>query len=559
MFFKRLKITNYRNFNNIEINFKENKEFPSVYSIASINGGGKSTLLQFIFTLLHCFSNKQRLRYIKNLLNGYSFSEGKKINLADFLIDYDGSEYILDFFIVPSEFKGLNLNVFVDIDSLSRRIEIAKTKYDKFKQVLLLQEEINNYAITDKVPINFVHDLRSISHFIDTRIDRRLYSEAEASRDIDSYKKLLSSIISTHNISLSELDELELIYDTMSQDLLAVKDSLEKNGYTYITHLNSNRNVLVLRSNADVDIFNKISSKIFLTAPSTQIFLFLSPEERQEIFSSFSYGKRKNELFQQRRGSAYEVRVGNSKRVLPGFSTYDFASTDLILESFTKASAEDLKEKRKNGKYGEKYDQLTKELKNFLEDKEISEDDDGEKVIFKLKGSNKILSPEDLSHGELKKLSIYIWLKYIVDTKSIVLMDEVDIALHPKWQYQLIDDLVNWSPESQFIIGTHSPQILSSTYYGNIIKLNRNDSKTTVEQFDKPPLDRDLNSIVTEIMGSPEYPAILLKLHKTYRDLVEKNEYDSIEAKKIKKEILEYESENSSFFQDINFEISLKS
>ncbi len=45
---KKVEIIKYRNFENIIINFEESK-FPNVFTIASKNGGGKSTLLQFIF------------------------------------------------------------------------------------------------------------------------------------------------------------------------------------------------------------------------------------------------------------------------------------------------------------------------------------------------------------------------------------------------------------------------------------------------------------------------------------------------------------------------------
>ncbi len=66
------------------------------------------------------------------------------------------------------------------------------------------------------------------------------------------------------------------------------------------------------------------------------------------------------------------------------------------------------------------------------------------------------LYPEDLSHGELKRLSLYVWLKYNNIDNAIVLMDEVEIALHPDWQYGIINDLQTWAPNNQYILATHS-------------------------------------------------------------------------------------------------------
>jgi predicted ATP-binding protein involved in virulence len=58
---KRAEIIKFRNFENIVIDFDKSSGFPDVFSIASKNGGGKSTLLQFIFIMLHSFMNKNFL------------------------------------------------------------------------------------------------------------------------------------------------------------------------------------------------------------------------------------------------------------------------------------------------------------------------------------------------------------------------------------------------------------------------------------------------------------------------------------------------------------------
>ena len=254
----------------------------------------------------------------------------------------------------------------------------------------------------------------------------------------------------------------------------------------------------------------------------------------------------------------YQNYLINHKIVLENFKTYDYASTDLILESFRKSSEEDLKTKRKTGNYGRKYDELSKDLKIFLEEKEITEDEDGFRVIFRFKNSKIEILPEDLSHGELKKLAMYLWIKYLIDSDSLVLMDEPDIALHPKWQYDLINDLTMWSNnKNQFLIATHSPQIISSTHYKNIIKLIKEKDSTKIQRFTTAPLDRDINTIVKSIMDSPNFPIELLNLHKKYRNHLKNNTLDSREAIELKRMILEYESSESSFFQDINFELEL--
>lgn len=176
-------------------------------------------------------------------------------------------------------------------------------------------------------------------------------------------------------------------------------------------------------------------------------------------------------------------------------------------------------------------------------------------VKFFLPSEKKELNPEDLSHGELKRLSIFIWIKYLIEEDSIILMDEIDIALHPKWLFRISKDLDKWTNNNQVVLATHSPQIVSTTYYKNIIKLENENSVVKVKKLLKPPLDRDINAIVRTIMDAPHFPLELLELHKKYRVLIEDGNADSPEAKKLREEILEHESENSAFFQEIDFDL----
>ncbi|MDO5101270.1 MAG: AAA family ATPase, partial [Eubacteriales bacterium] len=47
-------------------------------------------------------------------------------------------------------------------------------------------------------------------------------------------------------------------------------------------------------------------------------------------------------------------------------------------------------------------------------------------------------------------------------TPGVVLIDEVDMHLHPSWQQTVINDLARAFPLVQFIVTTHSPQLLTS-------------------------------------------------------------------------------------------------
>jgi len=49
-----------------------------------------------------------------------------------------------------------------------------------------------------------------------------------------------------------------------------------------------------------------------------------------------------------------------------------------------------------------------------------------------------------------------------LDSPAVVLIDELDLHLHPRWQATVIDDLMKTFPRAQFVITTHSEQIISA-------------------------------------------------------------------------------------------------
>jgi len=56
---------------------------------------------------------------------------------------------------------------------------------------------------------------------------------------------------------------------------------------------------------------------------------------------------------------------------------------------------------------------------------------------------------------------------------AIVLVDEVDLHLHPKWQRSLIDFLTERFPKTQFIVTAHSPLIVQAAADANLVLLRR--------------------------------------------------------------------------------------
>ena len=48
-----------------------------------------------------------------------------------------------------------------------------------------------------------------------------------------------------------------------------------------------------------------------------------------------------------------------------------------------------------------------------------------------------------------------------LEGQAIVLIDEVELHLHPQWKRKVIPALENTFPNCQFVVSTHSPQVIS--------------------------------------------------------------------------------------------------
>ncbi|AKK02018.1 AAA family ATPase [Corynebacterium epidermidicanis] len=92
-------------------------------------------------------------------------------------------------------------------------------------------------------------------------------------------------------------------------------------------------------------------------------------------------------------------------------------------------------------------------------------------------------------------------------TGGVVLIDEVDLHLHPTWQERIIGDLTDIFPRVQFIVTTHAPSVVSSVQSTQVRIL---DSKDGTHLEAKTPgnqtYGRDVPSIFREVMDAPERP-----------------------------------------------------
>lgn len=104
--------------------------------------------------------------------------------------------------------------------------------------------------------------------------------------------------------------------------------------------------------------------------------------------------------------------------------------------------------------------------------------------------------------------------------KGVVLIDELDLHLHPGWQRTVVANLEKTFPNCQFIITTHSPQILGELPAESIILLKDG------QYLGHPERSLGLRSgeVIEELMGGfAQNQAVSQQLRKIYRDLDDDN------------------------------------
>ena len=149
----------------------------------------------------------------------------------------------------------------------------------------------------------------------------------------------------------------------------------------------------------------------------------------------------------------------------------------------------------------------------------------------------------ELSSGEKQLFLRTLAIKMLNPENSIILIDEPELSLHPKWQQKIVDVYRKIGKNNQIIIATHSPHILGSVRKENIMLLDKDDDgkiivKTGNELYNSygQPTDR----VLKDIMGlqTTRNPKVF-KLLEEAGELVDKNEYESEEFKTKYKELRE--------------------
>lgn len=96
-------------------------------------------------------------------------------------------------------------------------------------------------------------------------------------------------------------------------------------------------------------------------------------------------------------------------------------------------------------------------------------------------------------------LNPYLKESALEETPGIVIIDELDLSLHPSWQKRIVNILVEIFPKIQFICASHSPFIIQSLKDGQLISLDG--------KIESSYSGQSIEDIAEDIMGveNPQY------------------------------------------------------
>ena len=93
-----------------------------------------------------------------------------------------------------------------------------------------------------------------------------------------------------------------------------------------------------------------------------------------------------------------------------------------------------------------------------------------------------------------------------LQSEAIVLIDEVDLHLHPSWQQRVLPDLMRTFPNAQFIVSTHSPQVLTTVKPEHIMELHREGNGVVAGPASSHTYGAEAGDVLDAVMRVDERP-----------------------------------------------------
>lgn len=475
---KQLQLQNYGRFDNLTMEFAPNGETNgNVTIIVGNNGAGKSQILQALATGFSWFANG-----IKD--------ESSGLDIDEKLIKNNSNETQITFDV---DFGKYNYQNQTDIIEISRWniVKIRDGKIGEFSNYHKeLKEVIKNYR-------NYFTNNEGLSLplIVFYSVDRNIVDEINYSiipnnylNQISAYSDLFKNYSINFNAFVDWFRYLEDEYLQISNDSLK---NISRKDFSEIS--------------LSIEQINFMNSQ--LLALEKQMTFFESQKELLEKMGE------KETSFQQELSEISQLRV-------------ELIEQKNLLEKIMESNRSNYFRQREV-KYG-----IEQAIELFTDFKNIRIERQGTPKMVVEKDGEK-LDVNQLSQGEKSLLALVgdiarrlAMLNPSLDNplqgEGVVLIDEVDLHLHPKWQQNLIDKLTKTFPNVQFILTTHSPHIVSDNPDVLVYILDDGELRPYNNAYGE-----DVNTLLNGVFGVSERTPEIAEKFKMIGDYISDKQLDN--------------------------------
>jgi predicted ATP-binding protein involved in virulence len=137
-------------------------------------------------------------------------------------------------------------------------------------------------------------------------------------------------------------------------------------------------------------------------------------------------------------------------------------------------------------------------------------------------------------------------------TPGVVLIDEVDMHLHPRWQQLVVELLQNAFPAMQMVLTTHSPHVLSTVDVESIRVIRLRDGQGTLETPAFQTRGVESADVLAAIMGVDPVPQVeQARWTSEYRALIQTDRYDQKEGQQLWVRLVEHFGMDHPIIQEL--------
>jgi hypothetical protein len=436
---------------------------PTDNCIFGINGSGKTVLINLIVASIQCDIEALSKLPFSSIRVITSPTGGKK-ELSFFTVTKTsfGATYVFheDIAVETSAWtlRQTKLATEVTKDKPYKVYTRQTRSEDNLTRKFMLKRLIGAIIPFTYIPLLRIHD--TVSHSdsaLHYEMRRQRLSEREISEVLDPNIRVLKGLqeefSSRYTAAQTRIaSELESLKTSIFEKLLFVGEGVREDAEEYVSKFMSSKGKGEDDGRRADDVVSQIKD-LNLDIPEVKVRKHFEiwggmKEALLNAYDAHSKNKVDSNDFSQEDFKAYSRAYFNLIASVPQFKTFDEA-IKLIGDV-----------QSRKGEWLLNFNNFKREVNSFLpQGKEFEFGDAGQ---FVLKNSGNTLELNDLSSGEKHILAILgrVCLSSFSGS-SVFIADEPELSLHLEWQRKILPSIRRLSPDTQVIVATHAPAIIS--------------------------------------------------------------------------------------------------